>query len=312
MSSDQFGVQMQELARIEADWRSVSSRLEQMSQRMGQIRATLARATAVDLASSTVAGLPGFAVAYQVLDDVRQIEAATKRLQADKDRLTEEMAQDAEKIKAVREEYEATEKKIAEGMKKQPKPTPPPPSPKPGPTGGTHGGDGSGGHQGSGAPDGTRTDAAKIPVSQVTYGGAGSWNGGKAACEDYINQAMDKLGITDPQARARWMQGMLTIASRESAYNSPHYQVNKGDVNAVGAPMSDGAPARSSRGGWQCIPGTFAEYHQPGTSTDIYDPVANCSASMNYIMSRYHVSRDGSNLASQVQQADPSRPPRGY
>ncbi|WP_055589545.1 hypothetical protein [Peterkaempfera griseoplana] len=310
MSSDQFGVQMQELNNIEADWRSVSSRLEELSRRIGRIHATLARATAVDLASSTVAGLPGFAVAYQVLDDVRQIEAATKRLQADKDRLTQEMAQDADKIKAVREEYEATEKKIAEGMKKPPKHTPPTPSPKK-PTGGTHH-QGDGGHHGNGTPDGTRTDAARIPVSQVTYGGAGSWKGGKEACEDYINQAMDKLGITDPQARARWMQGMLTIASRESAYNSPHYQVNKGDVNAVGAPMSDGAPARSSRGGWQCIPGTFAEYHQPGTSTDIYDPVANCAASMNYIMSRYHVSRDGSNLASQVQQADPNRKPRGY
>jgi len=49
-----------------------------------------------------------------------------------------------------------------------------------------------------------------------------------------------------------------------------------------------------------------------GTSTDIYDPVANVAASMNYIRERYHVSADGHDLASKVQQADPHRPARGY
>jgi SLT domain-containing protein len=44
----------------------------------------------------------------------------------------------------------------------------------------------------------------------------------------------------------------------------------------------------------------------------IYDPVANCGASMNYVMDVYNVLKDGSNLASNVQQADPSRNPRGY
>jgi SLT domain-containing protein len=40
--------------------------------------------------------------------------------------------------------------------------------------------------------------------------------------------------------------------------------------------------------------------------------VANIAASMRYVMNRYGVSSDGSNLVSLVQQADPSRPPRGY
>lgn len=312
MGQDQFGVQMRELAEIEQDWRTVSARMEQLNQQLGEIKATLARATAVDLASSSLAGIPGFGVAFEVVDDVRQIEAAAKRLSADKERLAKEVAEDADKIKAVRAEYEATEKKILEDLKKKHTRGDTGSHPKTGHDGGSSHEHDGGGNGSQSAPVGTRTDAASIPVSQVTYGGAGSWKGGKDACEDYINQAMDKLGITDPAARARWMRGMLTIASRESAYNSPNYQVNKTDVNAVGAPMSDGAPARSSRGGWQCIPGTFAEYHQPGTSTDIYDPVANCAASMNYIMSRYHVSRDGSDLASKVQQADPDRSPRGY
>ena len=82
--------------------------------------------------------------------------------------------------------------------------------------------------------------------------------------------------------------------------------VNLSDSNARGAQMSDGAPANSSRGPAQCIPGTFAGYHQPGTSTSIYEPVANIAASMNYVMDRYDVSPDGSNLASRVAQANPN------
>jgi len=40
--------------------------------------------------------------------------------------------------------------------------------------------------------------------------------------------------------------------------------------------------------------------------------VANIAASMRYVMRRYGVSSDGHDLAVLVQQADPSRPPRGY
>jgi SLT domain-containing protein len=67
-----------------------------------------------------------------------------------------------------------------------------------------------------------------------------------------------------------------------------------------------------ARGLTQTIPATFARFHQPGTSTDIYDPVANICASMNYVMHRYGVRLDGSNLVASVQQADARRPPRGY
>ncbi|MGE7435314.1 hypothetical protein [Kitasatospora sp. NPDC001175] len=345
--ADQFGYQIQELAKIEQDWRSVSERMTQLNQQIGQIRSTLERATAVDLASSTLAGIPGFGIAFEVLEDVKQIEEATKRLQADKERLTKEIGEGAEKLKAVKAEYQAIEQKIADELRKHQHETPPPPAPKQpaggsgghgggsgghdGGSGGQHGGasgghgggsgghdGGSGGHEGGGgggshgAPDGHVSTASRIPVTDVTYGGAGSWKSGKAATEDYINQALDKMGITDPQARANWMRGMLTIAERESTYNLPTSQVNTGDSNAHGSRMPDGAPAGSSRGGWQCVPGTFAAYHQPGTSTDIYDPVANCCASMNYVMDTYHVSRDGSNLSHSVQQADPSRSPKGY
>ncbi|MGK4580547.1 hypothetical protein [Kitasatospora sp. HPMI-4] len=350
MENDQFGYQMQELAKIEQDWRSVGERMEQLNQQLAQISQTLARATEVDLAASPLAGIAGFGIAFEVAGDVKRIAAAANRLKADKEQLAKQIADGAERMKAVRAEYEATEKRIEEDLKKNDQQHQPPAAPKPQPSGGGSGGHGggsgghegghegggtgghggsgghesggSGGHEGGGhesggggghgAPDGQVSTASEIKVSEVTYGGAGSWKGGKDATEDYINQALDKMGITDPQARANWMRGMLTIAERESSYNAPHSQICTWDTNARGERVADGAPADCSRGGWQCIPTTFAAYHQPGTSTDIYDPVANCCASMNYIMDTYHVSRDGSNLTHNVQQADSSRPAKGY
>jgi SLT domain-containing protein len=59
-------------------------------------------------------------------------------------------------------------------------------------------------------------------------------------------------------------------------------------------------------------PGTFAANHQPGTSTNIYDPVANIAASMNRMLRHYGVNPDGSDLHIKVQQTDPNRPAHGY
>jgi SLT domain-containing protein len=55
-------------------------------------------------------------------------------------------------------------------------------------------------------------------------------------------------------------------------------------------------------------PGTFVEHHQPGTSTNIYAPLADIAASMNPILGHYGVNRDGSHLHVKVQQTDPRRP----
>ncbi len=133
--------------------------------------------------------------------------------------------------------------------------------------------------------------------------------GGRHAYRQYISQALDVMGITDPGARANWTRGLEVGLSRESAFNAD--AVNRWDSNARGAIMADGAPAQSSRGGLQTIPTTFAAHHQPGTTTNIYDPVANTAAAMNYLMRRYHVSRDGSNLSA-VPQFNPNHQPQGY
>ena len=154
------------------------------------------------------------------------------------------------------------------------------------------------------------SSAAKIPVGEVSFAGRGTFPKGPAAMSEAINAALDARGVTDPQARRNWHNGYMTLTDRESDHGLKI--VNLEDSNATGPQMSDGAPANSSRGPAQCIPDTFAGYHQPGTSTSIYEPVANIAASMNYVMDRYGVSPDGANLAASVAQANPNAAARGY
>ena len=166
-------------------------------------------------------------------------------------------------------------------------------------------GDGLGGN----VPGSENTSsAAAIPVSEVDLRKKG-FPGGADAYRDYIGKTLDHKGITDPVARANWTRGFMTAASRESGFRPD--AVNMSDSNAHGARMADGAPANSSRGGLQTIPSTFAANHEPGTSRSIYDPIANIAAAMNYVMRRYHVARDGSNLSS-VGQFNPHHAPGGY
>jgi hypothetical protein len=155
----------------------------------------------------------------------------------------------------------------------------------------------------------TGAPAAAIPVSAVQYQRNTNVASGQAAATNYINQTLNLMGITGQTARNNWMSGLLVGMSRESSYEP--WAVNDWDSNAVGPNVADGYPSGCSRGLMQTIPTTFAGNHQPGTSTNIYDPVANTAAGMNYLMSRYHVLRDGSNLSS-VNQFNPNDAPEGY
>lgn len=114
----------------------------------------------------------------------------------------------------------------------------------------------------------------------------------KSQLNAVIDQALDNNGVSrDPQVRARWTSLLQTMAMHESSGN-PN-AVNKSDSNAIGAIQADDAPAQSSRGLWQTIPTTFAAHHVAGTSNSIYDPVANGSAAVAYMMSRYKLGAGG-------------------
>ncbi|MDX3532205.1 transglycosylase SLT domain-containing protein [Streptomyces sp. ID05-39B] len=64
---------------------------------------------------------------------------------------------------------------------------------------------------------------------------------------------------------------------RESSGNPK--AINDWDINAI-----NGIP---SKGLLQVIPPTFKAYHVPGTSWNIYDPIANITAAANYAADRY-------------------------
>jgi LysM repeat protein len=144
--------------------------------------------------------------------------------------------------------------------------------------------------------------AGAIPISAVAYG---RYNGG-GNVGSWTSQACKIMSVP----AAYWVRGYEVLCARESSGNAN--AINTHDSNAHGPIQSDGHPLHCSRGVAQCIPDTFASNHVAQTTTDIYDPVANIAASMHYVMNRYGVSPNGSNLASRVQQADPNRPPSGY
>ncbi|MGB6206884.1 transglycosylase SLT domain-containing protein [Mycobacterium sp.] len=155
------------------------------------------------------------------------------------------------------------------------------------------------------------TSGAALPLGAVRYGTVQYVN---AFVPGHVRQriaaALDHLGITDPAARRKWIRGYETLIARESG-GRPSVVASE-PATTRGAIQADGRGLGFARGIAQTIPATFARYHQPGTSTNIYDPVANICASMNYVIHRYGVSRDGHNLAAMVQQADAHRAPKGY
>lgn len=130
----------------------------------------------------------------------------------------------------------------------------------------------------------------------------GNHSSGRQAVLAAVRKGLDIKGIHDPAARARWERGMDLVARRESNYNA----------NAINNWDSNAARGTPSKGAFQFIAPTFAAYHQPGTSRDIHNLVAQACAFINYAMGRYGVAVDASNLADRIQQADPRRSPKGY
>lgn len=148
--------------------------------------------------------------------------------------------------------------------------------------------------------------SAAVPLSAIRYE--------KVFTPGHVSQritaALDHMGITDPVVRRNWLRGYQTLIARESGGRPSAAAAEPATVS--GGIQPDGRGRGFARGIAQMIPATFAHYHQPGTSTNIYDPIANICASMNYVIHRYGVSLNGENLASLVQQADVHRPPKGY
>lgn len=109
-----------------------------------------------------------------------------------------------------------------------------------------------------------------------------------------LEGALSAAGVAKSQWPT-WEAGLNTLITRESDWNPK--AVNRTDANAKAGHPSEGLA--------QTIPSTFAAYHVNGTSSDIFDPVANVAAAIKYIEANY-----GS--ITKVQQANASEPPKGY
>jgi hypothetical protein len=117
------------------------------------------------------------------------------------------------------------------------------------------------------------TDAAKAAMGMV---GGGSSSGGGAATPANVAAWM-AAAVKAAGVPASWIPGLEIIARHESSDNTQ--AVNNWDSNA--------AAGNNSRGIMQVVPTTFAQYHVPGTSMNIFDPVANIAAAARYISADY-------------------------
>ncbi|MFE9628717.1 transglycosylase SLT domain-containing protein [Streptomyces sp. NPDC006527] len=103
----------------------------------------------------------------------------------------------------------------------------------------------------------------------------------KAVSKSYSNNLdgwiRESLDIMKKHGIPGSYEGIHRNIMRESSGN-PN-AINNWDINAI-----NGVP---SKGLLQVIPPTFKAYHVPGTSWNIYDPVANITAACNYAADRY-------------------------
>ncbi|GAA1004926.1 lytic transglycosylase [Streptomyces sp. F-3] len=90
-----------------------------------------------------------------------------------------------------------------------------------------------------------------------------------------------------------WIRASLEVMRKHGipgTYNGIHRNImreSSGNPRAINLWDSNAAKGTPSKGLLQVIEPTFRAYHVPGTSYDIYDPVANITAACNYAAKRY-------------------------
>lgn len=111
------------------------------------------------------------------------------------------------------------------------------------------------------------------------------------------DRAMDNNGYTrDPQKRAVFREILLNQWEHESSRGPD--AVNDYDRNNSGPEQVDGYRENCSRGIAQVTAETFMRHHVAGTSNRIYDPESNGSAGVAYMMAKWKIGTDGSNIES--------------
>ncbi len=116
----------------------------------------------------------------------------------------------------------------------------------------------------------TAANAARQAAQGALY--RGKFGSGVAQWAGLVRQALSMEGLSPGLVRNVLYQ-MMTESG--------------GNPNAINLTDSNAAAGDPSRGLMQTIGATFTAYHWPGTSWDIYNPLANIAAALNYARHRY-------------------------
>ena len=242
---DQFGFQPQELVKIQRDWQQLNEKMNAMGKRVAEIRAKVAQAAATDVASGSILGIVGAAVIVaRIQGDVKNIAERAAALEATKQKLTEELGKDAEKIKMVIDAYEAVERGIADGLKQVDPGGDKQKPPKTGIDSVDHGGGGGGGGKGSGGGGGG------------TGGGGGGGGTGGGGGHDTPTPGNDGPGTgggpggkhdggpLKDRSRGDWSTRYLYGAKGWEDWPSKHHphKTNGHGDGVITAPKLDGLP----------------------------------------------------------------------
>lgn len=122
-----------------------------------------------------------------------------------------------------------------------------------------------------------RADRSERTVVPVAADKPAETQAAVAYTDDLDGWIKESLAIMAQQGIPGSYDGIYRNIMRESSGNP--MAINNWDINAV-----NGTP---SKGLLQVIQPTFDAYHVPGTSMDIYDPVANITAACNYAAATY-------------------------
>ncbi|MDX3571374.1 transglycosylase SLT domain-containing protein [Streptomyces sp. ID05-47C] len=139
------------------------------------------------------------------------------------------------------------------------------------------------------------TAAAKKKAAAAAKKAAAARKAKAAAASRSVNRPVVKQVVVKsyPNNLDGWIRESLAIMKKKGIPGSYHglhkniiressgnpKAINDWDINAI-----NGIP---SKGLLQVIPPTFKAYHVPGTSWNIYDPIANITAAANYAADRY-------------------------
>jgi hypothetical protein len=111
--------------------------------------------------------------------------------------------------------------------------------------------------------------------------------GGELCSPELMTQIKQALELLNAQRAAQGLPPIESTPENMKAILQIIQHESGGNPNAQNNDDSNAANGDPSRGLMQTIGGTFSSYHVQGTSNNIFDPVANIAAGVNYAVNRY-------------------------